>query len=113
MDFLVSGQRGSVWVGRRVELNALTSDQFVAWLEAKLQAHGVRTVVPEEGTLQSAYARALRLERLRDVILSELDGPTPLIPAAPKGLPERVRTRIEGKPRTWDETIYEIAKRSG
>ena len=29
------------WPGKRVELNAMTSDQFVTWLENRLIQHGV------------------------------------------------------------------------
>ena len=44
----------------RVELNALTSDQLIEFIEAKLKKHGVRKVVPEQETLETAFRRALR-----------------------------------------------------
>jgi hypothetical protein len=41
-----------------VELNAFTSDQFVKWLEAKLNEHGINKVIPGTATLQQTYCRA-------------------------------------------------------
>jgi hypothetical protein len=40
IEFLISG--------RRVELNAMTSDQFIAFVEEKLIEHGVTKVAPDE-----------------------------------------------------------------
>jgi hypothetical protein len=58
--YLVRKQIGTRWSGERVELNAMTSDQFIAWLEQKLAAHQVHKVVPDEATLAAAYRRAWR-----------------------------------------------------
>jgi hypothetical protein len=38
---------------RRVELNAMTSDQLVAWIEAKFARHGVRKIIPDKATWKS------------------------------------------------------------
>ena len=46
------------WFGERVELNAMTSGQFITWLEGKLDEHEVRKVVPDEEALAKAYLRA-------------------------------------------------------
>jgi len=43
----------------RVELNAMTSDQFIAFLERKLTEHGVAKVVPQTGTLEARARRVL------------------------------------------------------
>ena len=59
-DFLVRQRGLGGWTGQRVELNAMTSDQFIAWLEAKLMAVGVQKVVPDQETLAKAYRRAVR-----------------------------------------------------
>jgi hypothetical protein len=48
---------------RRVELNAMTSDRFVAWLEGKLGEHGGGKVVPAAGVLER-HARRLLARRL-------------------------------------------------
>jgi hypothetical protein len=52
---------------QRVELNAFPSDQLVAWIERKLEEHGVRKVCPKPETLTQAgkhFARGIVLERL-------------------------------------------------
>ena len=43
---------------RRVELNAFASADFVAWIERKLEQHGVAKVVPDDATLTLAYRRS-------------------------------------------------------
>jgi hypothetical protein len=48
---------------RRVELNAMTSDRFVAWLEGKLGEHGGGKVVAAAEVLER-HARRLRARRL-------------------------------------------------
>ena len=40
---------------RRVELNAMTSRQFVAFVERKLTANGVRKIVPTNADLIASY----------------------------------------------------------
>jgi hypothetical protein len=65
----------------RVELNAFPSDQFIEWIEGKLEEHGVEKVIPsDEVLLQAArgFARdaiaARHLEALSDQIAAEVDG---------------------------------------
>jgi hypothetical protein len=45
------------WEGERVELNAMTADQFIDWLERKLDEQGIGKVVPDPETLATAYRR--------------------------------------------------------
>jgi hypothetical protein len=40
---------------RRIELNALTSPQFIEWLEDKLSEHLTQRLVPEDAVLVDAY----------------------------------------------------------
>ena len=40
---------------RRVELNALTSDQLIAFIEAKLKEHGIKKLIPKADRLRNAY----------------------------------------------------------
>ena len=47
IDFLVNGQR--------VELNAMTSDQFLDFVEDKLVAAGIEKIVPPKDQLDAAY----------------------------------------------------------
>ena len=54
--------------GRRVELNAFTSDAFVEWLESKLEEQGVAKVIPDDSTLEDAYRRAKGIQLYRAAV---------------------------------------------
>ncbi|MBV9018109.1 MAG: hypothetical protein JO058_20870 [Alphaproteobacteria bacterium] len=56
---------------RRVELNAMTSRQFIDFLEAKLVEHGVKKVLPEAGVIEK-HARRLIEQRLARDALAEI-----------------------------------------
>jgi len=68
----ISGQ----WEGDRVELNAMTSPQFIAWLERKLDEVGVTKFVPEQKAVTDAYRRAWRIAKLNKMI-SDVIGELP------------------------------------
>jgi len=59
------------YTGKRVELNAFTSDQFVKWLESKLKQQKIRKLVPDQGTLEQAYRRRPASECRNHVLLRE------------------------------------------
>ena len=64
-------------VRQRVELNAMTSEQFVEFIKRKLTEHGVEKVVPPKQTLDEAYLlfeRGRRLEQKFDEMEMDLDG---------------------------------------
>src|SRR5262245_26122610 len=52
------------WRGERVELNAMSSAQFITFLERKLEEHGVRKVVPDRKRLEKAFRRATEIALL-------------------------------------------------
>jgi hypothetical protein len=108
--FLVR-REGYQWVGDRVELNAMRSDQFIAWLEGKLVEAGVEKVVPDDDTLARAYRLALRRSRLQTAIddaLTEIDE-TPDAPV-PDDLAEQIRAKITGTAIAWDDAIWDIMR---
>ena len=92
----------------RVELNAFTSDQFVAWLEGKLNEHGITKVVPDDAALELAYRRSLAAAYFEDHAHD-------LIKAARKhavaaDLPLDLRSRMEEALKTdparpWDAVV--------
>jgi len=49
----------------RVELNAFTSEDFIKWLEEKLDDQGVEKVIPDDALLNKVYGRIKSLELLR------------------------------------------------
>jgi len=109
--FLVEKALRQSWIGRRVEINAMTSDQLIAWLEKKLKEHGVKKVIPENKTLVSAYHRAIYLQKLQAHIeewKEEEDEEN--TNGTIKGLRKRVEKILAKKPgNSWDDAIWTCA----
>jgi len=56
-NMLINGateEEASFMLNKRVELNALTSDQLVAFIERKLTEHGIKKIVPNDEMLRDA-----------------------------------------------------------
>jgi hypothetical protein len=99
--------------GRRVELNAFTSPQFIEWLDNKLTEQGLtKRLIPDDETLHAAYRRALVIARLNAV----LDDAVPdAIEAAqearvPKSLRRLLRSAMKGSPEPWDRILFHLVK---
>jgi hypothetical protein len=56
---------------RRVELNAMTSEQMVVFIEAKFSEHGVTKVIPDADTIER-HARRLIEQRLADEAIEKM-----------------------------------------
>ena len=107
--FLVSGYG----VGQRVELNAFTSDHFIAWLERKLEAQGIKKVIPDDGTLTVAYRRAYYVQQLNAAInkADKAARAKAERAAIPKALRAKVAQALADDPtRAWDDALTEIAE---
>jgi hypothetical protein len=87
---------------RRVELNAMTSPQFIEFVERKLVEHGVKKIVPDQELLSKVYAGVERGRRLQKAIeeLDEID----MDDCKPsEDLEKRVREMLEKHPAMrWD-----------
>src|SRR5262249_40184095 len=93
---------------RRVELNALTSPQFVAFVERKLQENGVAKIVPVQELLAKAYAGFERGRRLEEAI-EELDEIEMKESEPPKDLAKRVKAELKKHPHIrWDAAVEAI-----
>lgn len=102
---------GRGWAGERVELNAMTSDQFVAWLEAKLTEQGVGKIVPAEDLLEKAYRRAWFLQEV-EAAAERLRAKKRKGVAVPTSLAKKVARMLGKRPElTWDEAVWHIAAR--
>jgi hypothetical protein len=111
IQFIVRGSdyRGT-W-GERVELNAFTSDQFIEWLDAKLDEHGVQKVIPDAETLALQYRRSLA----RRVVNKKIDEIQASVraeatqAAIPDDLADRVRDLLDNDDSmSWDDAITQI-----
>ena len=95
--------------GRRCELNAMASDQFVRFVERKLAEHGVKKVVPGPNCLGNTYRLFARGERVRRVVEECLAAQDDEEIAAPVNLEDRVRRYLEENPvATWDEAVRQV-----
>ena len=114
-DFLVHGDSryGRMrWTGERVELNAMTSAQFVAWLEGKLNALGVSKVVPSGEVLAATYRKAMLVAEAQKAIervVADFDGEAVIIPG---DLRDAIERMIDGEPRSWAWAIEQLARES-
>ena len=104
------GWRGG-WFGERVELNAMTADQFVEWLERKLEAAGVGKLVPPKETLAQAYRRATYLQRLQQHAVALRDEIAEQEVPVPADLDQRVAKALaEQSEQSWDEAVWRAAR---
>ena len=104
-NFLRSGGRPENWTGQRVELNAMTSQQFLDWLTGKLKEHGVEKVIPDEATLAAAYQRATLLRQAEAAVETVL-GNLASAPAAPEGLTAAIRDKLTGSSSSWIDAVW-------
>lgn len=110
-EFLVTDQRGKTWIGERVELNAMTSEQLIILLEGKFDEHKVKKLVPNKTTLESAFKRAFYCQTLIEKspeiqkdVKAELN-----LRKIPTDLHKSVRQLLEeNEDYSWDEAVWEI-----
>jgi hypothetical protein len=110
-NFLVRRSPLGGWTGQRVELNAMTSDQFVAWLEGKLEELGVTKVIPDRNTLAHAYRRAVRRQQVQEVIdeaVARVEAMTDAEITVPNDLEEQIRTQLDGSAKSWDQVLWDL-----
>jgi len=108
-EFLRSGGRPENWEGRRVELNAMTSRQFIDFIESGLQAEGTEKVVPGEDVLSTAWERAHHLRRVRKE-LREARGEETDAPPLPDNAKEQVREAVSDSPKSWEDAVWALAE---
>jgi hypothetical protein len=99
--------------GERVELNAMTSRQFVDFVTSKLEGYGVRKLVPERDALDQharrVVTRALANRRL-DAMRSEIEADADAV-ALPDDLTEQVEMLLRREPALpWDIAVARIAR---
>ena len=104
---------GFLMGGSRVELNAMTSRQFIDFLEAKLAEHRVRKVVPSADTLADTYCLFARGARMKQVVEAAMAAMAKQEIAAPTNLERRVKAHLKAYPESsWDEAVALICARS-
>ncbi len=134
LEFLIGEQNDSgdkvYWDATRVELNAMTSPQFIAWLERKLLANGVEKLVPDVELLEPIWQErqkhsALEAFKITDgeqvrAIEAQLRNAMAQLetafaaqyaaPRTPNDLREQVAQHLRGNPLLpWNTAILEVA----
>jgi hypothetical protein len=97
---------------RRVELNAFASADFVAWIERKLEQHGVAKIVPDEDALTLAYRRSLASRYVASRLQSAIQEAQRRASEAP--VPDDLATLVaarlrEDRAQSWDDVIQRLA----
>ncbi len=100
-----------LFTGRRVELNAFSSENLVEWIERKLEEHGIKKVIPDNETLKTAYRRAALANLLDKHIESVIDEvKASVAKLKPTQLAQNVGTLLKQYPEmSWDQAIADIA----
>ena len=97
-----------ILLNERVELNALTSNAFVAMIERKLTAYGLKKVIPDDDLLAETYRafhRSQRLQERFEEMEEEFDEEADAI-KIPKGLKKRVHAILaKHDDLRWDDAI--------
>jgi hypothetical protein len=106
------GEQEFLRSGRRVELNAMTSPQFVEWLETKLSDELPDRLIPNEDVLADAYRRALAVARINRAIEAATEEAIEQARSAeiPEGLRQLVEVEVDDSPEAWDKVLYRIAQ---
>jgi len=109
----------------RVELNAMTSPQFLEWLEAKISAHGVRKVVPDNHVMRKtlqAEVIALTTQQVQEQILREagydqrvrraIQAVTPIMEQEVSSLRRVVSNELDIHDEAhWSQPVRDVAKK--
>ena len=95
--------------GRRVELNAFTSPQFIEWLESKLrQQLGTKRLVPTDDVLEAAYRRTLVVARINEIIEAGME--SAIAEAQAAKVPKSLKRQIANIREPWDRALYRLVK---
>lgn len=120
----ISGYWADWLQSHRVELNAMTTPEFIEWLEGKLEMYGVGKVIPTRDVLSDALEKSaeatLRDQIIKDILAENqyehrvrqaLDGLRDHIEHSKANLYEKVSAELEHYPSDrWDVSVNRIAK---
>lgn len=101
--------------GQRVELNAMTSPQFIKWVERKLLQHGVTKMIPNQNVLALAYRSACLAHRVNKEMKRQFEAMRKEVErvAVPKDLARRVKCNLKQDPQmSWDAVVSDIASKA-
>jgi hypothetical protein len=89
----------------------MDSQQFLDWLEQKLQGAGVQKVIPDTETLAVAYRHLVRVARLQDELEAAMDAlPEDTDIAVPDDLQAVLRDKITNTTSSWDDVLWRLVR---
>jgi hypothetical protein len=97
---------------KRVELNALTSDQLISFIERKLAKHKIKKVIPDKTTLENIYRSNIEAERVKTIVKKALaaSGKKARV-KIPADLAVRVRAHLKAqRTASWENAVAHIAR---
>jgi hypothetical protein len=99
--------------GQRVELNALSSPQFVEWLEAKLTEALPGRLIPADDILADAYRRALAIGSINRAIDKARKKAIARTKKAevPASLRQQLAEALKDSPHAWDKVLYDLVEK--
>jgi hypothetical protein len=107
--FLLDLDNANKHVGKRVELNAMTSEQFVDLLRRKLDASGIKKVIPDAGLLADAYRLFVRSDRIKVVVEAAIDEMDDEPIDVPADIQDLVQEAIdEDRTLSWDASVRQL-----
>lgn len=99
--------------GYRVELNAMTSPQFVKWIEGKLDEHEIEKVIPDAATIEFAYRRVWMRRQLQSAIDREADRLTTEAAklVVPSDLADEIADSLQNdRSSSWDSALLNFVE---
>jgi hypothetical protein len=94
---------------QRVELNAMTSDQFIEFVEDKLTKAGVTKTVPPEDRLAEVYRLFTRSREIEKVVEEAMAARADVEVTAPDDLEAKVQEHLEDSPEIpWEDAVRRI-----
>jgi hypothetical protein len=112
IDFLIDSSCGYYsHRGQRVEINAMTSEQLIIWLEGKLEEYGVEKFIPDQDALSMGYRRAKYLGLIEKKIKKIEESMPEDGEEIPEDLIELIKEKFEEDPSlSWDEALWDIVR---
>ena len=96
-------------VNQRVELNAMTSEQFVGFIKRKLAENGIEKVVPGREELDKSYRLLRHGQRLQEAFEELAETIETDEAPAPDDLERRVREILKANPgKRWDAAVQDV-----
>jgi hypothetical protein len=103
IDFLVNGQR--------VELNAMTSDQFLDFVEDKLIVADIEKIVPPKDQLDETYRLFTRGAHVKKIAEEAIAAHAEVEIAVPGDLEARVRDHLAKDPEApWEDAVRHVVE---